>query len=361
MPAVSRKSVAFEHVTLGQRVLFGAGQAPHHLANEVARLAAKRVMVIADDASAHIAAVVACGIDVTVNYNDVAPHVPIGKAEKARTVALDNGIDLLVSIGGGSTTGLAKAIALTTRIPIVAVPTTYAGSEATNVWGITESARKTTGVDDNVLPITVIYDVDLTMSLPLGLSIGSGMNAMAHCIDSMWAPRANPLNTALAAEGIRVLAAGLSSVKSDAHNASGREQLLYGAYLAGVAFASAGSGMHHKICHVLGGAYDLPHAETHAVILPHVLAFNTASAAELDERIAAAFGSKSATSGLDALRMHLDAPAALKDYGFEEKDIPAAAGLILPVLPASNPRPVTKTDLEKLLCAAHAGTSPGRP
>jgi maleylacetate reductase len=358
MPALSRKSLAFEHVTLGQRVLFGAGQAANHLANEVARLAAKRVMVIADDASAHTAAVVARGIDVTVNYNDIAPHVPIGKAKKARTVALDNSVDLLVSVGGGSTTGLAKAIAMTAGIPIVAVPTTYAGSEATNVWGITESARKTTGVDDKVLPITVIYDVDLTLSMPLSLSIASGMNAMAHCIDSIWAPRADPLNTALAAEGIRALAAGLSSVKSDAHNEAGREQLLYGAYLAGVAFASAGSGMHHKICHVLGGAYDLPHAETHAVILPHVLAFNTATAPELDERIAAAFGSKSATSGLNALRMRLGAPAALRDYGLEEEDIPAAADLIFPAIPRSNPRPVTKTDVENLLRAAHAGTSP---
>jgi maleylacetate reductase len=361
MPAPSPTSLAFEHATLGQRVLFGAGRAASHLANEVGRLAAKRVMVIADDASAPTAEIVARGLDVAVYHDDVAPHVPIGKVEQARTVAVDNGIDLLVSVGGGSTTGLAKAIALTTGIPIVAVPTTYAGSEATNVWGITESARKTTGVDDKVLPITVIYDVDLTMSLPLSLSIASGMNAMAHCIDSMWAPRADPLNTTLAAEGIRALAAGLSSVKCDPHHTAAREQLLYGAYLAGVAFASAGSGMHHKICHVLGGAYDLPHAQTHAVILPHVLAFNTASAAELDERIAAAFGSKSATSGLDALRMHLDAPAALKDYGFEDKDIPAAADLILPVLPASNPRPVTKTDLENLLRAAQAGTTPGRP
>jgi maleylacetate reductase len=361
MPAPSPTSLAFEHVTLGQRVLFGAGRAANHLADEVARQAAKRVMVISEGASARTAAAVTRGVEVTVNYTDVAPHVPIGTAEQARTVALDNSIDLLVSVGGGSTTGLAKAIAMTTRIPIVAVPTTYAGSEATNVWGITESARKTTGVDDNVLPITVIYDVDLTLSLPLSITIASGMNAMAHCIDSMWAPRADPLNTALAAEGIRALAAGLSSVKSDPHHAAAREQLLYGAYLAGVAFASAGSGMHHKICHVLGGAYDLPHAQTHAVILPHVLAFNTATAPELDERIAAAFGSKSATSGLNALRRQLDAPAALKDYGFEKQDIPGAAGLIFPVIPESNPRPVTKTDLENLLRAAHAGTSPDRP
>jgi maleylacetate reductase len=357
MPAPSPTSLAFEHVTLGQRVLFGAGRAADHLADEVARLAAKRVMVISEGASADTA-LITRGVEVTVNYNDVVPHVPIGKVEQARTVARNNSIDLLVSVGGGSTTGLAKAIALTTGIPIVAVPTTYAGSEATNVWGITESARKTTGVDDKVLPITVIYDVDLTLSLPLSISIASGMNAMAHCIDSMWAPRADPLNTALAAEGIRALAAGLSSVKSDAYNAAAREQLLYGAYLAGVAFASAGSGMHHKICHVLGGAYDLPHAQTHAVILPHVLGFNTASAPELDKRIAAAFGSTSATSGLNALRIQLDAPAALKDYGMAEEDIPAAAGLIFPVIPESNPRSVAKTDLEDLLRAAHAGRSP---
>ena len=158
-------------------------------------------------------------------------------------------MDLLVCVGGGSTTGLAKAIALDTHLPIIAIPTTYSGSEGTNVWGLTEAARKTTGVDNAVLPTTVIYDADLTMSLPVELSVASGLNGMAHCIDAMWGPHANPINQALAAEGISALAAGLPAIVQDSEDLAGREQLLYGAYLSAVAFTSAGSGLHHKICH----------------------------------------------------------------------------------------------------------------
>ncbi|RYH71118.1 MAG: maleylacetate reductase, partial [Alcaligenaceae bacterium] len=261
-------SVHFDHVTLGQRVLFGSGRAADNVAAEVARLGARRVMVIASRSESAVAEEVTKRIDVIVFHDDVAPHVPIANADSARAVATENAIDLLVCIGGGSTTGLAKAVALTTGLPIVAVPTTYAGSEATNVWGLTEAARKTTGVDDKVLPLTVIYDAHLTLSLPVGLSVASGLNGMAHCIDSMWAPRTDPINRALAAEGIRALAEGLPAIKDDPRGLTGREQALYGAYLSAVAFASAGSGLHHKICHVLGGAYDMPHAQTQATVLP---------------------------------------------------------------------------------------------
>ncbi|MFC9833288.1 maleylacetate reductase [Rhodococcus sp. NPDC127530] len=348
----------FDHVTLGQRVLFGSGRAADNVAAEVARLAARRVMVIASRSEAATAEAVTQHIDVAVFHDDVAPHVPIAKAESARAVATDNSIDLLVCIGGGSTTGLAKAVALTTGLPIVAVPTTYAGSEATNVWGLTEAARKTTGVDDKVLPVTVIYDAHLTLSLPVELSVASGLNGMAHCIDSMWAPRTDPINRALAAEGIRALAEGLPAIKDDPQDLTGREQALYGAYLSAVAFASAGSGLHHKICHVLGGAYDLPHAQTHATVLPYVLAFNAPAAPEAERRIAAAFGTHAAVAGLNALRETLDAPLALKDYGLDETQIPEAVELILPFVPDSNPRPVTATDLEALLRAAHAGATP---
>jgi maleylacetate reductase len=261
-------------------------------------------------------------------------------------------------VGGGSTTGLAKAIALTTGIPIIAVATTYAGSEATNVWGLTEAARKTTGVDARVLPVTVIYDAELTYSLPVELSVASGLNALAHCVDSLWAPRADPINQALAAEGIRALAAGLPLVAQNPTDAAGREQSLYGAYLAAVAFASAGSGMHHKICHVLGGTYNLPHAQTHATVLPYVLAFNAPFAPEADARIAGAFGSASGLEGLNELRRVLNAPQALKDYGFTEADIPEAVSIALPFIPADNPRPVTTENLTELLHAAWAGSTP---
>ncbi|MBP3035900.1 maleylacetate reductase [Arthrobacter sp. zg-ZUI100] len=351
-------ALTFEHVTLGQRVLFGAGQAAENLVAEVARFNAKRVMVIASGAGAQVAADVSSGIQVAVNYADVAAHVPIEKAEKARAAAAGHQIDLLVSIGGGSTTGLAKAVAMTSGLPIVAVPTTYAGSEATNVWGLTEASRKTTGIDDWVLPATVIYDAALTLSLPVDLSVASGLNSMAHCIDSMWAPRSDPINQALAAEGIRALSHGLPRIVEEPQDLGGREQALYGAYLSAVAFASAGSGMHHKICHVLGGTWNMPHAQTHATVLPYVLAFNAPQAPDAAVRIADSFGSDDSVAGLNRLRTAVNAPKALKNYGFAEKNIPEAVELILPVIPASNPRKVTPANLTELLTAAWAGTIP---
>lgn len=350
--------LTFEHMTLGQRVLFGSGQAAHHVAGEVARLDADRVMVIASDYELAMARKVVAGIDVAVWHTDVVMHVPVDKAEAARRVALEAGIDLIICVGGGSTTGLAKAVALTTGISIVAVPTTYAGSEATNVWGLTEAARKTTGVDDKVLPVAVVYDAGLTVSLPVELSVASGLNGMAHCIDSLWGPRADPINAALAAEGIRALSQGLPAIKHDPSALHGREQALYGAYLSAVAFASAGSGMHHKICHVLGGTFNLPHAQTHATVLPYVLAFNAPMVPEAEARVAAAFGAETANDGLQRLREELDAPKALKDYGFTVDGIAKAVEVALPAIPANNPRAVTAENLTTLLTAALNGSNP---
>ncbi|NKX54807.1 maleylacetate reductase [Arthrobacter mobilis] len=351
-------SLVFEHVTLGQRVLFGTGKAADNLAAEVERLGAARVMVIASESEAAIADLVCAGISPVLRWNDVVMHVPVEVAGKAREAAAEYNVDLLVSVGGGSTTGLAKAIALTTGIPIVAVPTTYAGSEATNVWGLTEAARKSTGTDDRVLPVSVVYDAGLTLSLPVELSVASGLNALAHCIDSLWAPRADPINAALAAEGIRALNQGLPQVAADPAGVPGREQALYGCYLAAVAFASAGSGLHHKICHVLGGTFNLPHAQTHATVLPYVLAFNAPAAPEATGRIAAAFGTAGALEGLQALRETLDAPRALADYGFRQENIAEAVEVALPAIPASNPRPVTAENLTALLTAALTGENP---
>ncbi|MCI9888414.1 maleylacetate reductase [Micrococcales bacterium 31B] len=345
----------FHHETLGQRVLFGSGKAADNVAAEVARLGAKRVMVIASEFEAPIAARVTAQIEVALTHHDVVQHVPLETAERARAAAAEHGIDLLVCVGGGSTTGLAKAIALTSGLPIVAVPTTYAGSEATNVWGLTEAARKTTGVDPRVLPEAVVYDAELTVTLPAGLSVASGLNALAHCIDSLWAPRVDPINSALAVEGIRALGEGLPKVTANPSDLTGRERTLYGAYLAAVAFASAGSGMHHKICHVLGGTFNLPHAQTHATVLPYVLAFNEGAAPEAARRIAQALGAKTAVDGLNALRAALGAPTNLADLGFAEADIPLAVELSLAAIPASNPRAVDAAGLTELLSAAREG------
>jgi alcohol dehydrogenase class IV len=188
----------FVHESVPQRVCFGTGEAAVTVAREVARLGASRVMVIAAGAGTGLAAQITTGVPVALRYDEVVMHVPVAVAERARAAAKDHGVDALVSVGGGSTTGLAKAIALTTGLPVVAVPTTYAGSEATSVWGLTEGARKTTGVDARVLPRVIVYDAALTVSLPVAMSVASGLNALAHCVDSMWAPNTDPIDRALA-------------------------------------------------------------------------------------------------------------------------------------------------------------------
>ena len=348
----------FEHEGLAQRVRFGSGEAAQAVAGEIGRLDGRRVMVIAGPAERGLAESVTAGLPVAVRHDEVVMHVPVEVAERARAAAGAHGVDAIVCVGGGSTTGLAKAVALTTGVPIVAVPTTYAGSEATNVWGLTEGATKTTGVDARVLPRAIVYDASLMLTLPVAMSVASGLNALAHCVDSMWAPRTDPIDRAFAGEGIRALGIGLPKVVEDPQGLEGREYALYGAYLSAVAFASAGSGLHHKICHVLGGRYDLPHAQTHAVVLPHVLAFNAPNAPEAEQRIAAAFQARTAVEGLRTLRAELDAPTALRDYGLKESDIPDAVEAILPAVPPDNPTPVDSHNLARLLHAAWEGADP---
>jgi maleylacetate reductase len=348
----------FVHDTAAQRVRFASGEAAEQLAAEAAELGASRVMVIAAESERELATLVAGALPVAVWHHDVAMHVPVEVAARARAAAATHTVDLLVSVGGGSTTGLAKAVALTTGLPIIAVPTTYAGSEATNVWGLTESGRKTTGTDPRVLPRTVVYDAALMLTLPVEMSVASGLNAVAHCIDSMWAPRADPINTALAGEGLRALNAGLPAVKADPAGLPGREQTLQGAYLSGVAFASAGSGLHHKICHVLGGMFDLPHAQTHAVVLPHVLALNGPAAPDAERRIALALDAPTAVEGLAALRAELDAPTALRDHGMPADGIAPAVEAVLAAVPAGNPATVSHENLTALLRAAWEGEQP---
>jgi alcohol dehydrogenase class IV len=348
----------FVHDTLPQRVCFGSGEAAAHLTAQAAELGATRIMLIAAKSEMRLAETIAGDLPVALRHDDVVMHVPVEVAERARAAAAANGVDALVSVGGGSTTGLAKAIAMTTGLPIIAVPTTYAGSEATPVWGLTEGAKKTTGIDAKVLPRVIVYDAALTTSLPVDMSVASGLNALAHCVDSLWGPNADPINAAFAAEGIHSLSEGLPRVVADPMDLGGREHALYAAYLSAAAFASAGSGLHHKICHVLGGKYNLPHAQTHATVLPYVLAFNAPAAPDAERRIAAALGSATAIDGLVALKQELNAPHALADYGFTEGSIAEAAEAILPSVPASNPRPVTVDDLNTLLRAAQAGTDP---
>ncbi|GAA1754321.1 maleylacetate reductase [Aeromicrobium alkaliterrae] len=348
----------FVHESLAQRVVFATGNAAGAAAHEIENLGYRKVMLVASEREDELAAPIAAAVPVVERFNEVVMHVPVDVAARACSVAESAGADVLLSIGGGSTTGLAKAIALRTGLPIVAVPTTYAGSEATNVWGLTENGVKTTGIDPKVLPVSIIYDAKLLTSLPSDMTVASGLNAMAHCVDSLWGPRVDPIDQALAQEGIRALSSGLLQVSTNNASTDAAEQTLYGAYLAAVSFASAGSGMHHKICHVLGGMFDLPHAQTHAVVLPHVLAFNAPSAPEAERRIAEALSASSATGGLRTLRARLEAPKALKDYGMPEAGIARAVGPIRAAIPANNPTPVDSENITALLRAAWEGDLP---
>jgi maleylacetate reductase len=338
----------FTYDQLPGRVVFGAGAAAQ-LAAEVDRLGAHRVLVIASEREARRVAgpVASLGDRVVARFCDVREHVPVDTAQAARAAAVQAGADLLVAIGGGSAVGAAKAVALTARTPILAVPTTYAGSEVTPVWGLTEGGHKRTGVDPAVLPRTVIYDPELTATLPRELAAASGFNALAHAVEAMWAPRRNPVSTAVAQEAVARIAAGLRTADP--------AELLCGAWLGASAFAVAGSGLHHKLAHVLGGTFGMPHARTHAVLLPHVLAFNAPGAPDVLRRVGAALGVEDAVTGLRALADEHGIPGGLRALGLPEDAIDEAAALTARAVPDDNPVPVGDGALPRLVRAAWSG------
>ncbi|HVC10230.1 MAG TPA: maleylacetate reductase, partial [Burkholderiales bacterium] len=266
---------SFVYVGLPARVVFGPGSLAQ-LPAELDRLGAKRALVLSTPQQADSVKAVAASLGGRVAgvYDRAAMHVPLEIAEDARRMAQSLGADCCVTVGGGSTTGLGKAIALTSSLPILAVPTTYAGSEMTPIYGLTEGGMKKTGRDVRVLPRTVLYDPALTLTLPPALSAASGMNAIAHCVEALYAHDGNPVISLMAEEGIRALGAALPAVVKAPADLEARGDALYGAWLAGISLGSAGMALHHKLCHVLGGSFNLPHAETHSIVLPHAARYN---------------------------------------------------------------------------------------
>jgi maleylacetate reductase len=263
-------------------------------------------------------------------------------------------------MGGGSATGLAKAVALEHGTPIVAVPTTYAGSEVTPIYGLTGPEGKRTGRDPRALPRTVVYDPALTVGLPAGVTGPSGMNALAHCAEALYAPGANPVTSLLAAEGARRLAGGLPGAVADPGDLAARSDALLGAWLAGSALAAAGVGVHHQLCHLLGGAYRLPHAELHAVMLPHSVRFVAPAARPQVARLAGALGVEDAAGGLWDLARRLGTPASLAELGLAEAELDAAAAqAVARVVQA--PRRAGVSDLRALLGDAWHGHRPPPP
>jgi alcohol dehydrogenase class IV len=348
----------FTYDALAGRVVFGDG-AFERLPDELDRLGARRILLIADRSGRSWAKKLVgwIGDRVVGQIGDVRPHVPVDDAENARRLAGSEQADAIVTIGGGSATGLGKAVALNLPIPILAVPTTYAGSEMTPIWGLTSGARKETGRDPIVQPRTVVYDPILTLGLPPSISGPSGMNALAHCAEALYAEGANPITSLMAEQGIRILARGLPVVVVDPGDLVGRGDVLGGAYLAGAAFAAAGSGIHHKICHVLGGAYDLPHAEMHAVVLPHALAHVAPSQPGAIGRMAAALGHPDVPGAVFDLGRTIGAPAGLQEIGMPADRLDEAADLIAAAT-AGTSLEIAPDDVRALLGDAFAGRRP---
>lgn len=352
--------LSFIYDALPSRVVFGP-RSMERLAEEIGRLGARRALVLCTAEQKQIAAEVtaALGERAAGLFDRAVMHVPVEVAQAAREEAARLGADCCVAVGGGSTTGLAKAIALTSELPVVAVPTTYAGSEMTPIWGLTEGGVKRTGRDTRVLPKIVIYDPWLTLSLPAALSATSGMNAIAHCVEALYSKDANPVISLISEEGIRALAAALPAVVRRPADLEARSEALYGAWLAGVALGAVGMALHHKLCHTLGGTFNLPHAETHTVVLPHAVAYNTPAAPEAMARVARALGAETAAQGLFDLAKSLGAPVSLEALGMPEDGLDRAAELAVQN-PYYNPRAVTQEGVRALLAAAYRGERPDR-
>ena len=348
----------FIYEALPTRVVFGDGKLDV-LPEEIKKLGAGRALVLSTPAQAEWAQQVAdlLGDQCAGVFSQATMHTPVHVTEQAMEQVRALQADCVIGLGGGSTIGLGKAIALRTGLPQIAVPTTYAGSEMTPILGQTEGGVKTTLRDPVVLPKTVIYDVSLTLSLPAGLSATSGLNAMAHAVEALYAQDRNPIVSLMAEEGIAALADSLPGVAANPQDRQARAQAQYGAWLCGICLGAAGMALHHKLCHVLGGTFDLPHAETHAVMLPHTAAYNAPEAPEAMTRAARALKADNAAEGLWTLAGRINAPRSLKDIGMPESGIDKATELALKN-PYWNPRPLTEKDIRALIRRAWAGEAP---
>jgi len=348
----------FTYVAQPSRVIFGAG-ALSQLSHEIELLGAKRALVLSTPEQADSARRVAemLGDRAAGIFAKAVMHVPIESAREARAEARRLGADCAVAIGGGSTTGLGKAIALETGLPILAIPTTYAGSEMTPIYGLTEGGVKKTGRDVRVLPKTVIYDPELTLTLPLAMTVTSALNAIAHAAEGLYAIDANPITSLMAEEGIRACAAALPRLAVDGRDLDARGDALYGAWLCGSVLGAVAMGLHHKLCHTLGGSFALPHAELHAVILPHALAYNAPQVPQAMARIARALGAPEAAQGVQDLAARHAAPTSLKAIGMPEEGLDRVAELAAQNQ-YPNPRPLERGALRALLQRAFDGVSP---
>jgi maleylacetate reductase len=343
---------SFIHEAPAQRVVFGAG-ALTRVAEEATRAGFDRALVVATPGSGGrlgARVVELLGARAAGLHAEAVIHVPRSVYEAGLAATRDCKADGLIAVGGGSAIGLAKVIARDTGLSIIAIPTTYSGSEATPIWGTSEGERKTTGRDLKVMPRTIIYDPDLTLALPPSVTAASAMNAIAHCVEGLWVPERTPVSTAFATEAMRRFGGFLPRAVAKGDDREARAECLIAAWLAGTVLVS-GTGLHHKLAHVLGG-FGLPHAQTHAIILPHVTRFNLVSAPEARERLAAALDSDDPADVLLAMLRRFPIPQRLSDLGFQQEKIADAAAQIA-ALAIREPRAVSADDVKAILAEAY--------
>lgn len=353
-----REAENFLHVGRAQRVSFGSGTLAT-LDSELEWLGSRHALLLTTGGQRHLGSrvIAASGGRIARQHAGALMHTPVSATEAGLVELHAVGADALISAGGGSATGLGKALALRTGLPHLSIPTTYAGSEMTPILGETVDGRKTTMRDPALLPATVIYDIELTLDLPVALSVASGMNAMAHAVEALYARDANPLTDLIAEEAVRALAAALPAIAGDPQARVVRWQALYGAWLAGTCLGTVGMALHHKLCHVLGGSFDLPHAQTHCIMLPYVVAYNASAAQPAMTRLARALGNPDPAMALWTMVQTLGVPRSLGELG-----LPASA-LEEVVRIANqnaywNPRPPDPAALMDLLLRAHEGSPP---
>jgi len=347
--------IEFNYKALPWNIVFGVG-ALQRLPEELDTLGLSRALVLCtpNQTADGQSIVEMLGHRAGGLFDQAMMHVPAATLSAAADMAKELGVDCTVALGGGSTTGLGKALAATAGLDNIVIPTSYAGSEMTDIWAVTEESRKVTARDKVVVPTLTIYDPVLTLTLPPKFAAASGLNAMAQAVVNVATDKPNPIISSLAADGIRALAHSLPIIMAEPDNMEARAEALYGASMAGGALGTGITSLHHRLCHTFGGTFNTPHAETHAILLPHSVAYNAAATAAGTQKVADALGADNAAVGIHQLAKTLGAPTALSEIGISEADLDKAVAVTLEK-PLANPEPVTADRLKKLLLNAYRG------
>jgi alcohol dehydrogenase class IV len=377
----------FNYLSYAQEIIFASGSLAR-LGEAVERFGRQRLMLCTNRsmrAGGHAASVEALlGGRLVAAFDQVQPHVHGVQVDEALALAVAREVDAIIGLGGGSSIGMAKAVASRLEeissshpgraaastaqplVPVIAIPTTYAGSEMTAVYGITHTQeappRKVTFSDPKIAPRLVIYDPELTLDLPPEMTASTGINALAHCIEALYSVRRHPLSTAAAINGVRHINNALLCCYTNGDDLEARTEMLLGAHLAGLSLASVTMGLHHGLCHVLGGTANIPHGIANSIILPHAMRFNADATTPQLLPAAEALGIKvnglspagvieAAVNRIFVLVGQMNLPQRLRDAGVKESDLPHLARLGFQNRTVNNnPKPITDAaQLERLL------------